>query len=96
MLLAFKLVLWVLKDLCHSLLFVLMFGVKFLSYPKINFFPAHNAVVTSAIFAPNPSLMLCLDMPSEKLEGTEKSEEAEVLGSTSTGKWLHFICPLFF
>ncbi|EGV98378.1 WD repeat-containing protein 44 isoform X1 [Cricetulus griseus] len=46
---------------------------------------AHNAVVTSAIFAPNPSLMLCLDMPSEKLEGTEKSEEAEVLGSTSTG-----------
>ncbi|XP_050998341.1 WD repeat-containing protein 44 [Acomys russatus] len=46
---------------------------------------AHNAVVTSAIFAPNPSLMLSLDMQSEKLEGTDKSEDAEVLDSTSTG-----------
>ncbi|OBS67121.1 hypothetical protein A6R68_04335, partial [Neotoma lepida] len=46
---------------------------------------AHNAVVTSAIFAPNPSLMLSWDIQSEKLEGNEKSEEAEVLESTSTG-----------
>ncbi|XP_051034402.1 WD repeat-containing protein 44 [Phodopus roborovskii] len=46
---------------------------------------AHNAVVTSAIFAPNPSLMLSLDMQSEKLEGTDKSEDSEVLESTSTG-----------
>ncbi|XP_013209840.1 WD repeat-containing protein 44 isoform X2 [Microtus ochrogaster] len=44
---------------------------------------AHNAVVTSAIFAPNPSLMLSLDIQTEKLEGT--SEDAEVLDSTSTG-----------
>ncbi|KAL6056119.1 hypothetical protein STEG23_003057, partial [Scotinomys teguina] len=46
---------------------------------------AHNAVVTSAIFAPNPSLMLSLDIQSEKLEGTDKNEDAEVLDSTSTG-----------
>ncbi|XP_038172911.1 WD repeat-containing protein 44 isoform X2 [Arvicola amphibius] len=46
---------------------------------------AHNAVVTSAIFAPNPSLMLSLDIQTEKLEGTGKSEDAEVLDSTSTG-----------
>lgn len=46
---------------------------------------AHNAVVTSAIFAPNPSLMLSLDVQSEKLEGIDKYEDAEVLDSTSTG-----------
>lgn len=46
---------------------------------------AHNAVVTSAIFAPTPSLMLSLDIQTEKLEGTDKSEDAEVLDSTSTG-----------
>ncbi|XP_048191955.1 WD repeat-containing protein 44 [Perognathus longimembris pacificus] len=46
---------------------------------------AHNAVVTSAIFAPNPSLMLSLDMQSEKSEGNDKSEDAEILDSTSTG-----------
>ncbi|GAB1302690.1 WD repeat-containing protein 44 [Apodemus speciosus] len=46
---------------------------------------AHNAVVTSAIFAPNPSLMLSLDVQSEKLEGIDKFEDAEVLDSTSTG-----------
>ncbi|XP_040600469.1 WD repeat-containing protein 44 isoform X1 [Mesocricetus auratus] len=46
---------------------------------------AHNAVVTSAIFAPNPSLMLSLDVQSEKLEGTDKSEDAEALEGTSTG-----------
>ncbi|XP_036906079.1 WD repeat-containing protein 44 [Sturnira hondurensis] len=42
---------------------------------------AHNAVVTSAIFAPNPSLMLSLDVQSEKPE----SEDAEVLDTMSSG-----------
>lgn len=42
---------------------------------------AHNAVVTSAIFAPNPSLMLSLDVHSEKSEG----EDAEVLDTMSSG-----------
>ncbi|XP_054436305.1 WD repeat-containing protein 44 [Pteronotus mesoamericanus] len=42
---------------------------------------AHNAVVTSAIFAPNPSLMLSLDVQSEKSE----SEDAEVLDTMSSG-----------
>ncbi|KAM6143640.1 WD repeat-containing protein 44 [Erethizon dorsatum] len=46
---------------------------------------AHNAVVTSAIFAPNPSLMLSLDVQSEKSEGNDKGEDAEVLDTTSTG-----------
>uniref|UniRef100_A0A2K6V3Y4 WD repeat-containing protein 44 n=1 Tax=Saimiri boliviensis boliviensis TaxID=39432 RepID=A0A2K6V3Y4_SAIBB len=46
---------------------------------------AHNAVVTSAIFAPNPSLMLSLDVQSEKSEGNEKSEDAEVLDATPSG-----------
>ncbi|XP_045673565.1 WD repeat-containing protein 44 [Phyllostomus hastatus] len=42
---------------------------------------AHNAVVTSAIFAPNPSLMLSLDVQSEKPE----SEDAEVLDTMPSG-----------
>ncbi|KFO33936.1 WD repeat-containing protein 44 [Fukomys damarensis] len=46
---------------------------------------AHNAVVTSAIFAPNPSLMLSLDVQPEKSEGNENGEDAEVLDATSTG-----------
>uniref|UniRef100_A0A8C7C6T3 WD repeat-containing protein 44 n=1 Tax=Neovison vison TaxID=452646 RepID=A0A8C7C6T3_NEOVI len=46
---------------------------------------AHNAVVTSAIFAPNPSLMLSLDMQSEKAEGNEKGEDAEVLDTMPSG-----------
>ncbi|XP_006893827.1 PREDICTED: WD repeat-containing protein 44 isoform X2 [Elephantulus edwardii] len=46
---------------------------------------AHNAVVTSAIFAPNPNLMLSLDVPSEKLEATDKDEDPEVLDATSSG-----------
>ncbi|KAM5221653.1 WD repeat-containing protein 44 isoform 3-T3 [Ctenodactylus gundi] len=46
---------------------------------------AHNAVVTSAIFAPNPSLMLSLDMQSEKSEGNDKGEDGEVLEATPTG-----------
>uniref|UniRef100_A0A8C8YPK7 WD repeat-containing protein 44 n=1 Tax=Prolemur simus TaxID=1328070 RepID=A0A8C8YPK7_PROSS len=46
---------------------------------------AHNAVVTSAIFAPNPSLMLSLDVQSEKSEGNNKDEDAEVLDATPSG-----------
>ncbi|XP_004614522.2 WD repeat-containing protein 44 isoform X2 [Sorex araneus] len=46
---------------------------------------AHNAVVTSAIFAPNPSLMLSLDVQSEKPEGNEKSENAEALDTMPSG-----------
>lgn len=42
---------------------------------------AHNAVVTSAIFAPNPSLMLSLDVQSEKPEG----EDAEILDNMPSG-----------
>lgn len=57
---------------------------------------AHNAVVTSAIFAPNPSLMLSLDVQSEKLEGIDKYEDAEVLDNTSTGRCLYFILFWFF
>ncbi|XP_077001813.1 WD repeat-containing protein 44 [Tamandua tetradactyla] len=46
---------------------------------------AHNAVVTSAIFAPNPSLMLSLDVQSEKSEGNNKDEDPEVLDSIPSG-----------
>ncbi|XP_062039820.1 WD repeat-containing protein 44 [Lepus europaeus] len=46
---------------------------------------AHNAVVTSAIFAPNPSLMLSLDVQSEKSEGNNKGEDSEGLDTTSSG-----------
>nr|KAF6493224.1 WD repeat domain 44 [Molossus molossus] len=42
---------------------------------------AHNAVVTSAIFAPNPSLMLSLDVQPEKSE----SEDTEVLDTMPSG-----------
>uniref|UniRef100_A0A8C6DB45 WD repeat-containing protein 44 n=1 Tax=Moschus moschiferus TaxID=68415 RepID=A0A8C6DB45_MOSMO len=53
------------------------------------FFTAHNAVVTSAIFAPNPSLMLSLDVQSEKSEGNEKGEDAEVLETMPAVKRNH-------
>uniref|UniRef100_A0A8C5JY03 WD repeat-containing protein 44 n=1 Tax=Jaculus jaculus TaxID=51337 RepID=A0A8C5JY03_JACJA len=46
---------------------------------------AHNAVVTSTIFAPNPSLMLSWDVQSEKPEGSDKTEDSEVLDTTRTG-----------
>ncbi|KAM9180146.1 WD repeat-containing protein 44 [Dugong dugon] len=46
---------------------------------------AHNAVVTSAIFAPNPSLMLSLDVQSEKSEGNDKDEDPEVLDPMPSG-----------
>uniref|UniRef100_A0A8C4MFL2 WD repeat-containing protein 44 n=1 Tax=Equus asinus asinus TaxID=83772 RepID=A0A8C4MFL2_EQUAS len=52
---------------------------------------AHNAVVTSAIFAPNPSLMLSLDVQSEKSEGNDKSEDAEVLVTMPSGRYSCFI-----
>lgn len=55
---------------------------------KLIFFTAHNAVVTSAIFAPNPSLMLSLDVQSEKSEGNEKGEDAEVLETMPSGRYL--------
>ena len=56
---------------------------------------AHNAVVTSAIFAPNPSLMLSLDMQSEKSEGNDKGEDAEVLDTMPSGRYSHFISPTY-
>ncbi|XP_075394633.1 WD repeat-containing protein 44 [Tenrec ecaudatus] len=46
---------------------------------------AHNAVVTSAIFAPNPSLMLSSDLQAEKSEGHEKDEDPGMLEATSSG-----------
>ncbi|XP_049728610.1 WD repeat-containing protein 44 [Elephas maximus indicus] len=46
---------------------------------------AHNAVVTSAIFAPNPSLMLSLDVQSEKSEGNGKDEDPEALDTMPSG-----------
>ncbi|XP_004685792.1 PREDICTED: WD repeat-containing protein 44 [Condylura cristata] len=46
---------------------------------------AHNAVVTSAIFAPNPSLMLSWDVQAEKSEGNDKGEDAEVLDTIPSG-----------
>lgn len=71
-----------------------MFRIKLISILKlIFFFTAHNAVVTSAIFAPNPSLMLSLDVQSEKSEGNEKGEDAEVLETMPSGRYLCFICP---
>ncbi|MEE6496619.1 hypothetical protein FKM82_002436, partial [Ascaphus truei] len=42
---------------------------------------AHNAVVTSAIFAPNPSLMVSPDPSSEKKEADHKGEQGEQAGS---------------
>lgn len=79
------------------ILLVLMFRIKFICYPEVNSFsPAHNAVVTSAIFAPNPSLMLSLDVQSEKSEGNEKGEDVEVLDTVPSGRYSYFICPTFF
>lgn len=73
-----------------------MFRIKFISCLKVKFFsPAHNAVVTSAIFAPNPSLMLSLDVQSEKSEGNDKGEDAEVLNNMPSGRYSYFICPSF-
>ncbi|XP_036596169.1 WD repeat-containing protein 44 [Trichosurus vulpecula] len=46
---------------------------------------AHNAVVTSAIFAPNPSLMLSLEMPSEKTEANDKDNDPQVSDPIPSG-----------
>ncbi|XP_027693138.1 WD repeat-containing protein 44 isoform X3 [Vombatus ursinus] len=46
---------------------------------------AHNAVVTSAIFAPNPSLMLSLEMPSEKAEANDQDNDSQVSDAMPSG-----------
>ncbi|XP_006872173.1 PREDICTED: WD repeat-containing protein 44 isoform X2 [Chrysochloris asiatica] len=46
---------------------------------------AHNAVVTSAIFAPNPSLMLSLDVQPEKAEDNDQEEDPEVSDPMPSG-----------
>ncbi|XP_068921325.1 WD repeat-containing protein 44 [Petaurus breviceps papuanus] len=46
---------------------------------------AHNAVVTSAIFAPNPSLMLSLELPSEKTEASDKDNDPQVSDPIPSG-----------
>lgn len=81
----------------HIILLIMMFRIRFTRYPKMEFFPlAHNAVVTSAIFAPNPSLMLSPDVQSEKLEGHEKSEDAEALDTMPFGKYSKSVLSTFF
>uniref|UniRef100_A0A8B9QCJ3 WD repeat-containing protein 44 n=1 Tax=Apteryx owenii TaxID=8824 RepID=A0A8B9QCJ3_APTOW len=45
---------------------------------------AHNAVVTSAIFAPNPGLMVSLE-PSEKQEVESKGEDSETSDTIPSG-----------
>ncbi|XP_044538774.1 WD repeat-containing protein 44 [Gracilinanus agilis] len=46
---------------------------------------AHNAVVTSAIFAPNPSLMLSLEGTTEKAEATDKDSDSQVSDTIPSG-----------
>ncbi|XP_074061036.1 WD repeat-containing protein 44 [Macrotis lagotis] len=46
---------------------------------------AHNAVVTSAIFAPNPSLMLSLEVPPEKAETSDKDNDVQVSDPIPSG-----------
>ncbi|XP_069468954.1 WD repeat-containing protein 44 isoform X2 [Ambystoma mexicanum] len=46
---------------------------------------AHNAVVTSAIFAPNPSLIVSPEITSEKLEADSKGENEEVSDTIPSG-----------
>lgn len=48
------------------------------------FFLAHNAVVTSAIFAPNPSLMVSAET-SEKQEPENKSSDLEAGDTIPSG-----------
>nr|XP_047934903.1 WD repeat-containing protein 44 isoform X3 [Anser cygnoides]XP_047934910.1 WD repeat-containing protein 44 isoform X3 [Anser cygnoides] len=45
---------------------------------------AHNAVVTSAIFAPNPGLMVSLET-SDKQEGESKGEDSETADTIPSG-----------
>lgn len=51
------------------------------------FFLAHNAVVTSAIFAPNPSLMISAETP-EKQEPENKSDDLEAADTIPSGRYL--------
>ncbi|XP_030064837.1 WD repeat-containing protein 44 isoform X1 [Microcaecilia unicolor] len=46
---------------------------------------AHNAVVTSAIFAPNPSLMVSLEIPSERPEADHKGDDTESSDTIPSG-----------
>ncbi|XP_054244452.1 WD repeat-containing protein 44 [Indicator indicator] len=46
---------------------------------------AHNAVVTSAIFAPNPGLMVALETSSEKQEAESKGEDSEASETIPSG-----------
>ena len=45
---------------------------------------AHNAVVTSAIFAPNPGLMVSLET-SDKQEAESKGEDSETADTIPSG-----------
>ncbi|RMC08136.1 hypothetical protein DUI87_15170 [Hirundo rustica rustica] len=47
---------------------------------------AHNAVVTSAIFAPNPGLMVSLET-SEKQEAESKGEDCEISDTIPSGEF---------
>lgn len=53
----------------------------------IVFSEAHNAVVTSAIFAPNPGLMVSLET-SEKQEAESKGEDCETSDTIPSGRCL--------
>lgn len=46
---------------------------------------AHNAVVTSAIFAPNPSLMVSADASSERQDTDHKGEQGESVDHIPSG-----------
>ncbi|XP_068107034.1 WD repeat-containing protein 44 [Hyperolius riggenbachi] len=46
---------------------------------------AHNAVVTSAIFAPNPSLMISPDASYERQDTYQKGEQGEVVDNIPSG-----------
>ncbi|XP_029462557.1 WD repeat-containing protein 44 [Rhinatrema bivittatum] len=46
---------------------------------------AHNAVVTSAIFAPNPSLIVSLEMPAERPETDHKGDNTESSDTIPSG-----------
>lgn len=48
---------------------------------------AHNAVVTSAIFAPNPGLMVSLET-SDKQEAESKGEDSETADTIPSGRCL--------
>ena len=39
--------------------------------------------------------MLSLDVQSEKSEGNDKGEDAEVLDNMPSGRYSYFICPSF-